>query len=57
MIDCLGILIWFGQLFLFPGYEVISYPSFVVGFIAEAGLTLWLLFKGANVTSIIPERS
>ena len=46
MVDCFGILIWFFQFFLFPNYEVISYPSFVVGFIAELSISLWLLIKG-----------
>ncbi len=31
-----------------PGYTVITYLSFPLGFIAEFGLTLWLLIKGAG---------
>jgi hypothetical protein len=31
-----------------PGYTAITYISFPLGFIAEFGLTLWLLIKGAN---------
>lgn len=48
MLDFLGVLIWFFQFFLFPDYKAISYPGLVVSFIAEAGLTLWLLIKGAK---------
>ena len=32
----------------FPGYTAITYISFPLGFIAEFGLTLWLLIKGAK---------
>lgn len=49
IIDCFAILIWFFQFFLFPSYEVLSYPCLVLSVIAEFGLTLWLLFKGVNV--------
>jgi uncharacterized protein DUF4386 len=31
-----------------PGYTVLTYISFPLGFIAEFGLTLWLLIKGAK---------
>jgi hypothetical protein len=31
-----------------PGYTAITYISFPLGFIAEFGLTLWLLIKGAK---------
>ncbi len=48
MIDCFGILIWFFQFFLFPGYEVITYPGLFVSLIAEFSLALWLLFMGAK---------
>lgn len=36
----------FFQLFLFPGFEVLHYVSYPLGFIAEGGLTLWLLAMG-----------
>ena len=49
MIDCFAILIWFFQFFLFPSYEVISYPCLVLSVIAEFGLTLWLLIKGVKI--------
>jgi hypothetical protein len=31
-----------------PGYTVLTHVSFPLGFIAEFGLTLWLLIKGAR---------
>jgi hypothetical protein len=46
IIDFIGVLIWFLQFFLLPGYDVISYPGLAAGFIAEVSLTLWLLVKG-----------
>ncbi len=46
IIDCFGVLISFFQFFLFPGYEVITYPGLVASFIAEFSLSLWLLIKG-----------
>jgi hypothetical protein len=46
--DFAGELIFVIQHFLLPGYGVISYPCSAVGFIAEFGLTLWLLIKGVN---------
>jgi hypothetical protein len=49
MIDCFAILIWFFQFFLFPDYEVLSYPGLGVSVIAEFGLTLWLLIKGVKI--------
>ncbi len=49
ILDFVGVLIWFFQFFLFPGYSVITYPGLAVSFIAEVSLTLWLLTKGVNV--------
>lgn len=46
--DCFGLVIYVFQYFLLPGYEIISYPCFVVSFIAELSLTLWLLIKGVK---------
>jgi hypothetical protein len=46
--DFFGVLIWFFQFFLFPGYEVITYPGLAVSFIAEVSLTFWLLTKGVK---------
>jgi hypothetical protein len=48
IVDCFGLLISVFQYFLFPGYEVISYPCLAVSFIAELSLTLWLLIMGAK---------
>jgi hypothetical protein len=48
IIDCFGLLVAVFQYFLLPGYEVISYPCMAVSFIAEIGLTLWLLIMGVK---------
>jgi hypothetical protein len=48
MIHCAFWLMTFLQSFLFPGFEVITYLSYPLGFIAEVGLTLWLLIMGAR---------
>jgi len=47
MIHCVAWLMTFLQFFLFPGYEVLTYTG-PLGFIAEFGLTLWLLIMGAK---------
>ncbi|MEE9457078.1 MAG: DUF4386 domain-containing protein [bacterium] len=49
MIGCFGYLIECFQFFLFPGYEVITYPGLAVATIAEFSLLFWLLIKGVNV--------
>jgi hypothetical protein len=57
MLDGVGVMIWFLQALLLPAYPAISYPSFVVGFIAEVGLTLWLLImavKDVDVEAMPP---
>ena len=36
------------QFFLFPGFDAIHYLSYPLGFIAEFGLTLWLLIMGVK---------
>jgi hypothetical protein len=46
--DCFGLLIYVCQRFLFPGYGIIAYPCWALGFIAEVSLTLWLLIKGVK---------
>lgn len=38
----------FFQSLLFPGFDAITYVSYPLGFIAEVGLTLWLLVMGAK---------
>ena len=48
LLDGIGVLVWFLQATLLPAYPAISYPSFVLGFIAEVGLALWLLVKGVR---------
>ena len=52
LLDGVAVLIWFLQTLLAPAYPAISYPTWVVGFVAEVGLALWLLIKGTH-----PERS
>jgi hypothetical protein len=49
MIHCIGWLTTSLQFFLFPGFGVITYLTYPLGFISEFGLTLWLLIKGVNV--------
>jgi hypothetical protein len=49
MLDGIGVLIWFVQALLLPANPAISYPAFVLGFVAEVGLALWLLVKGVKV--------
>lgn len=41
-------LMTFLQFFLFPGFDAITYVSYPLGFIAEFGLTLWLLIVGVK---------
>ena len=48
MLHCAFWLMTFLQSFLFPGFEAITYVSYPLGFIAEFGLTLWLLIMGAK---------
>ena len=48
MVHCVAWLMTFLQSFLFPGFVAITYVSWPLGFIAEVGLTLWLLIKGAR---------
>ena len=48
MVHCVGWLMTFLQFFLFPGFDAITYVSYPLGFIAEFGLTLWLLIMGAK---------
>lgn len=48
MVHCFTWLLTFFQSFLFPGFTAITYVSWPLGFIAEFGLTLWLLIKGVK---------
>lgn len=46
MIDFIGVVVWFLQYFLFPGYEIITYPGLTVSFIAEFALSICLILFG-----------
>jgi nitrate reductase NapE component len=48
-------LIQFFQIFLFPSYEVITYPGLAVALIAEFSFCLWLLIKGAKIPEMKSE--
>jgi hypothetical protein len=48
MIHCATWLMTSLQFFLFPGFTAITYVSWPLGFIAEFGLTLWLLIMSAK---------
>ena len=48
MVHCFTWLSTFFQSFIFPGFDAITYVSYPLGFIAELGLTLWLLIVGAR---------
>jgi hypothetical protein len=48
MVECFGWLMVPFQFFLFPGFTAVTYVSYSLGFIAEFGLTLWLLIMGAK---------
>ena len=48
MVHCFTWVSTFFQSFLFPGFTAITYVSYPLGFIAEFGLTLWLLIMGAK---------
>ena len=48
MVHCFTWVSTFFQSFLFPGFDAITYVSWPLGFIAEVGLTLWLLIMGAK---------
>jgi Domain of unknown function (DUF4386) len=57
LLDGVGVLVWFLQVFLAPDYPAISYPSWAIGFIAELGLALWLVVKGAGPEHEAPTTS
>ena len=48
MIHCATWLTTSIQFFLFPGINAITYISYPLGFVAEFGLTLWLLVRGVK---------
>lgn len=49
MLDGVGVMMWFFQAMLLPAYSAVSYPAYVLGFIAEVGLALWLLIMAVKV--------
>jgi hypothetical protein len=49
ILDGFAELIWFLQALLLPAYPAIHYPGVAVSFVAEVGLALWLVVKGAKV--------
>lgn len=49
MIACFGFLIDSLRYFVFPEYEVITYPGIVFEIIGEFGFCGWLLLKGAKI--------
>lgn len=48
MAHCVSWLLTTFLFFLFPDFNAITYLSYPLGFIAEFGLTLWLLIMGAK---------
>lgn len=48
ILDFFGVLFWFFQFFLLPDYGLLSWPSYIVGFVAELSLSLWLLAMGVK---------
>jgi hypothetical protein len=48
LIDGVAVLGWFLQALLAPSHPALSYPLWAVGFVAELGLAVWLLFRGAD---------
>ena len=48
MVHCVVWLMTFLQYFLFPGFTAITYVSYPLGFIAEFGISLWLLIMGVK---------
>jgi hypothetical protein len=50
--DGVSLLICFFQLWFFPDYEKMTYPLYPVMFVAEFGLSLWLIIKGVRDQSV-----
>lgn len=48
MVHCCTWLMTSLQFFLFPGFDALTYVSYPLGFIAEFGLSLWLVVRGAK---------
>ena len=49
ILDGFAVVFWFFQAILLPDYPAISYPGLALSFVAEVGLGLWLLVRGASV--------
>ncbi|WP_062529164.1 DUF4386 domain-containing protein [Demequina rhizosphaerae] len=47
LLDAVAVAFWFLQALLVPDRPELSYPAFAISFLAEAGLSLWLLVRGA----------
>jgi hypothetical protein len=54
VLDGVAVLIWFLQALLLPDYPAIRVPGLVVSFVAELGMALWLLVKGAKLVDAGP---
>jgi hypothetical protein len=52
--DCFCLWICFVQFCLFPDYEKWTYPLYPIMFVAEVGVALWLVIKGANGKQLQP---
>ena len=48
MVHCVFWLMTFLQFFFFPGFTAITYISYPLGFVAEFGLSLWLMIWGVK---------
>jgi hypothetical protein len=48
ILDGIANLFWFVRALLLPDYPALNYPGWVISFIAEVGLALWLLIKGVK---------
>jgi hypothetical protein len=46
LLDGVAVLVWFLQSLVAPDRPAIGYPAWVIGFVAELGLALWLLVRG-----------
>lgn len=49
-------LMTFFQFFLFPGFHALAYVSYPLGFIAEAGISVWLLVVGVKTRKPVGDR-
>ena len=54
LLDGVAVLIWFLQTLAAPDYPAISYPMWVIGFVAEVGLALWLLIRSTHPETPAP---